>query len=171
MKKLNMKGFILTLFGLLLNLNLFAQIEYPRYELDSLGQKVIVMTIEQAQALDNSTDLIPLFNKLNVQVGSVDSACIKVVNEKDVVIAKQQVQINDQKSLIDTKDKEINNLQQRIDNYKVNEIFYQQEIKNKDDEINLHLDKIHDQKVKMWVGGSLGGLSIIGLIIGIILIK
>ena len=151
--------------------SVFSQtIEYPRYEIDSLGQKVIVMTIEQAQALDNSTDLIPLFNKLNVQLGSVDSACIKVVNDKDVIIAKQQVQINDQRTLIVTKDDEISNLQKRISQYVVNEEFYKKEIKNKDTEIQLHLDKIHDQKVKMWVGGSLGGVAIIGLIVGILAI-
>ncbi len=166
-----MKKFILFLFfNIFLTLSSFSQIEYPRYEVDSLGQKVIVMTIEQAQALDNSTDLIPLFNKLNVQIGTMDSACIKVVNDKDVVIAKQQVQINDQKSLIKTKEDEISNLQNRIAQYIVNEEFYKKEIKNKDEEIKLQLDKINDQKVKMWVGGSVGGLAIIGLIIGILAI-
>jgi hypothetical protein len=166
-----MKNFIISTIFIFLSLTLFGQIDYPRYETDSLGQKVIVMTVQQAQTLDNSTDLIPLFNKLNVQLGTVDSACIKVVNDKDVVIAKQQVQINDQKNLINTKNDEISNLQKRIDQYITNEKFYKDEIKNKDAEIQLHLDKIQDQKVKMWVGGSLGGLSIIGLIIGIIAIK
>ncbi len=166
-----MKTFLtLILTTLLMNVCFSQNIEYPRFEIDSLGQKVVVMTIEQAQALDNSTDLLPLFNQLNVQIGSVDSACIKVVNEKDVVIAKQQVQINDQKSLIKVKDEEILNLQAQIFDYKNKEILFKQEIKNKDQEIELHLGKIKSLKTKMWVGGSIGGLVIIGLVVGILTI-
>lgn len=143
-------------------------IEYPKFETDSLGQKVVVLTVEQAQSLDNSTDLIPLFKQLNVQVGTVDSACLKVVNDKDRVIAKQQVQIDNQKELILSNDKAISNLQNQIRDYNNKEILYKREIENKNKEINLHLDKITDLQVKMWVGGTLGSLAIIGLVVSII---
>lgn len=164
-----MKNLLIILVSLFFFTTSFSQsIEYPKFEIDSLGQKVVVMTIEQAQALDNSTDLIPLFEKMNTQVGSVDSACIKVVNEKDIVIAKQNIQISDQKSLLLVKDREIANLHYQIDDYKAKELLYKREIENKDAEINLHLDKIKDQKVKMWLGGSIGGLVIVGLVVAII---
>lgn len=163
-----MKNLIFTIISTLISLSLYCQIDYPKYEIDSLGQKVIVMTIEQAQSLDNSTDLIPLLKKLNMQSNSSDSICIKVVNEKDVIIAKQEVQINQQKDLLSNKDQQIQNLKQTINEYKNKESLYQQEIKNKDAEINLHLKKIKNQKLKMIVGGSVGGLAIIGLIIGIL---
>ena len=56
--------FIVTLFSS----SSFAQtLDYPRYEVDSLGQKVIVMTIEQAMKLDNNSELLTLFEKLNSQ--------------------------------------------------------------------------------------------------------
>ena len=148
----NLIKYIICVSFLFLTMSVSAQvIDYPRFETDSLGQKVIVMTIEQAQALDNKTDLIPLFEKLNFQIGSVDSACIKVINEKDVVIASQEVQLNNQKSLLVVKDEEISNLQSQIIDYKNNELTYIKEIENKDKEIQLHLDKIHKQKVKMFI--------------------
>ena len=162
---------VICLSILFLTMSVSAQvIDYPRFETDSLGQKVIVMTIEQAQVLDNQIELIPLFEKLNIQIGSVDSACIKVVNEKDVVIASQQVQINDQKSLLLVKDKEISNLQGQIIDYKNTELTYIKEIENKDKEIKLHLDKIHSQKVKMFIGGGIGGVAIIGLVLSLLMI-
>lgn len=163
-----MKKFIAILLVLICTKLVGQSLEYPRFEVDSTGQKVVVMTIEQAQALDNSTDLIPLFNKLNVQVGGVDSACIKVVNDKDVVIAKQQIQINEQKQLVIIKDREITNLQSQIFDYKNTQRVSDLQLSNKDKEIKLHLDKIKDQKIKMWIGGATSGLVIVGLILGII---
>jgi hypothetical protein len=167
----NLIKYFIFLSILFLTTSVSAQkINYPRYEIDSLGRKVIVMTIEQAQSLDNETDLLPLFEKLNVQVGEVDLSCIKVVNEKDVVIAIQEVQISNQKSLLVVKDKEISNLQAQITDYKNQEFTYIKEIENKDKEIELHLDKIHDQKVKMFIGGGIGGVTIVGLILSLLLI-
>ena len=167
-----MNKFILTVLIGFCTLSLFSQsIDYPKFEIDSLGQKVIVMTIEQAQALDNSTDLLPLYNKLDTQVGAADSACIKVIDDKNRVISQQQIQVTQQKELIKVKDLEIENLQVRINDYKNNEVIFKKQIENKDAEINLHLGKIKDQKKKMILGGSFGGLAIIGLVVGIIAIN
>jgi glucan phosphorylase len=150
-------------------MNILSQtIDYPRFETDSLGQKVVVMTIEQAQKLDNDTDMLSLFEKLDSDISSYDSICVKVISEKDIVIAQQTVQINQLKSLVENKDDQIVNLQSQINDYKNKELGYIKEISNKNEEINLHLDKIRDQKIKMIVGGGLGGLTIIGLVIGII---
>lgn len=163
-----MRNLIFILFCFL-GTTLFSQtIDYPKFQLDSLGQKVIVMTIEQAQALDNSTDLVPLFNKLNLQIGTVDSVCIKVVNEKDIVIAKQDLQISDQKQLLVIKNREVGNLQSQITDYRNNQSLTNLQLANKDKEIKLHLDKIRNQQVKMIVGGSVSGLLIIGLVVGIL---
>jgi hypothetical protein len=168
----NLIKYVICLSILFLTMSVSAQkIDYPRYEIDSLGQKVIVMTIQQAQSLDNETDLIPLFEKLNIQLGSVDSACIKVINEKDLVIASQDFQISNQKSLLIIRNKEILNLQGQIVDYKNLQLNYIKEIENKNKEIDLHLDKIHDQKVNMFIGGGIGGVTIIGLVLSLLLIR
>lgn len=164
-----MKRVIFLFTFILMSMSLLSQtIEYPRYEVDSLGQKVVVMTIEQAQKLDNDTDLLALFEKLDSDLDDYDSLCVKVIAEKDVVIAQQTVQINQLKELNKNKDAQIDNLLAQINDYKNKEIGYIKEIANKNEEINLHLDKIREQKIKMIVGGGLGGLVIIGLVIAII---
>ena len=35
-----------------------AQIQYPKFEIDSLGQKVVVMTIPQAMKLNNNSNIL-----------------------------------------------------------------------------------------------------------------
>jgi len=148
-----------------------AQISYPRYDQDSLGQKVVVMTVEQAQALDNSTDLLALFRKLDAQLVDYDSVCIKVIGDKDKVIAEQTVQINKLKETLQVKSDEIVNLQKRLDGNEKKIISLETEIANKNKEIDLHLGEVGRLKRNMWIGGSLGGLSIVGLIIAVIAIK
>jgi len=59
-----MKKFILTLMISLSSLLSFSQtIDYPRIETDSLGNKVVVMTIEQAQKIDNNFEILNLLTK------------------------------------------------------------------------------------------------------------
>jgi len=166
-----MKNLLILLFGLLMSVNSFSQIDYPRYEVDSLGQKVVVMTIEQAQKLDNNSDLLELFEQLNTQIGSYDSVCIQTINAKDVVISEQKILIEQLKSSLNTKDSAIVNLQNQVAKYQVNEVILNDQITNLNSQIKLKDDKIKDQKIKMIVGGSISGVSIIGLILGILFIK
>lgn len=166
-----MKNLIILLFGLIISVNSFSQIDYPRYEVDSLGQKVVVMTIEQAQKLDNNSELLELFEQLNTQIGNYDSVCVQTINDKNIVISEQKVLIDQLKSSLDTKDTAITNLQNQVLKYQENEILFNRQITNLNNQIKLKDDKIKDQKIKMIVGGSISGVSIIGLILGILFIK
>lgn len=163
-----MKKFIAIIAFLIVSLSAYSQIDYPRIEKDSLGNKVVVMTIEQAQKLDNNSELLVLFEKLDSQIGNFDSICIKVLNEKDVVINTQIVQINDLKRSLQTKDAKISNLQSQIEEKDKKLANKDTEIANKDKEINLHLDEIKRVKRKYLVGGSIGG-AILGFVLGVIL--
>jgi chromosome segregation ATPase len=166
-----MKNLLILLFGLIISVNSFSQIDYPRYEVDSLGQKVVVMTIEQAQKLDNNSELLELFEQLNTQIGNYDSVCVQTINDKNRVISEQKVLIEQLKSSLDTKDTAITNLQNQVLKYQENEILFNTQITNLNDQIRIKDDKIKDQKIKMIVGGSISGVSIIGLILGILFIK
>lgn len=162
---------LLILFAFLLSFTAKAQISYPRYEKDSLGQTVVVLTVEQAQALDNSTDLLALFRKLDAQLVDYDSVCLKVVAEKDIVIAEQTVQINKLKETLQVKSDEIANLQRRLTE-KDNKIKnLETELKNKNEEIDLHLGELGRVKRNSWIGGGIGGVAIIGLILAFIAIN
>jgi len=159
-----MKKILTLLTFLIISISSFSQIDYPRYDIDSLGQKVVVMTIEQAQILNNKAQLLALFEQLDAQINDYDSVCIKVINDKEIVIAKQDIQINNLKDLVNNKDQQIENLQEQIANYRLKEVIWAKEIENKDKEINLHLDKIRKQRNRMILGGSIGGAVIVGLI-------
>lgn len=167
-----MKSLLMLLIGLFISINVFSQeIEYPRYEIDSLGQSVVVMTIEQAQKLDNNSDLLVLFEQLNVQIGTYDSICIKAVNDKNVVISEQKVLIDQLNTNIETKDSTIDALQRQITEYQIREVMYDEQLTNLNNQIYLKDEQIRKMKTKMIIGGSLGGVAIIGLIVAILLPK
>ena len=167
-----MKSLLTLLTILFISINVFSQeIEYPRYEIDSLGQSVIVMTIEQAQKIDNNSDLLILFEQLNVQIGSYDSICIKAVNDKNVVISEQKVLIDQLNINIETKDSTIEALQKQIAEYQLREVMYNDQLTNLNTQISLKDEQIRKMKTKMIIGGSLGGAAIVGLIVAILLPK
>lgn len=171
-----MKKILTLIIGMIISLSAYSQysqpkIEYPRYEVDSLGQKVLVMTIEQAQSLDNSTDLLVIFQKLNTQINDYDSVCVKVINDKDKVIASQKMEIAKLKESINNKDLQIKSLQGEISAYLKKILILESEVDNRQqviDEKNLQIRKM---KTKMIFGGIGGGVTIIGLILGLIILN
>ena len=159
-----MRNLILIMSMVFTTLFSFAQSEYPKVSVDSSGITVVTMTLEQAQVLDNKAELLDLFEKLNGQLGDYDSICIRVINEKDIVIAKQDFQINKLNDLVNNKDKQIENLQSQIADYKRSELLNNELISNKNKEIADHKSEIKRLKRKMIIGGSTGGLIIASLI-------
>jgi uncharacterized protein (DUF3084 family) len=165
-----MKNLILFITFFLISLTAFSQ-DYPKIEKDSLGNQIVIMTLEQAQALDNNTDLLVLFEKLNTDISNFDSVCVKVINEKDEVINQQTIQISNLKKALNNKDDQILNLQKTVDEKDKSILILEKVIVNKDQEINLHLGEIKRVKKKSLIGGLAGGTSIIGLIIALIVIN
>ena len=170
-----MKNFLTLIIGMILSLSAYSQysqpkIDYPRFEIDSLGQQVLVMTIEQAQNLDNGTDLLVLLQKQNTQMGQYDSVCVKVINDKEQVIASQKMEIAKLKESINNKDLQIKALQGEVVSYLKKILILEDQVDNRQqviDEKNLQLRKM---KTKMIVGGFGGGVAIIGLILSLLLI-
>lgn len=170
-----MKKFLTLIVGMILSLSAYSQysqpkIEYPRYETDSLGQQVLVMTIEQAQSLDNGTDLLVLLQKLNTQMGDYDSVCVKVINDKEQVIASQKMEIAKLKESLNNKDQQIKSLQGEVAAYLKKILILEEQVANRQqviDEKNLQIRKM---KTKMIFGGIGGGVAIIGLILGLVVL-
>lgn len=163
-----MKKLILLLFTFI-SIFAYSQIEYPRYEKDSLGQQVVILTIEQAQALDSSTDLLVLFEKLNTQILNYDSVTVKVINEKEEIIAKQDIQIKTLKEQLLVKDERIKNLQETVSKKDAIITNLDKQVINIKEQLDISKKEINRVKTKMIIGGSLGGLVIIGLLAVIIL--
>jgi len=165
-----MKKFILALIVLLtVQANAFSQISYPRFDTDSLGRGVVIMTIEQAQSLDNNTDLLRLFEKLDTQIGEYDEVCIRVIGQKDAVIAFQDIEIKKLKESLLNKDDQIGKLQKEVSLSTGKITSFESELKKKDEEIKLHKGEIRRVKRNAIVGGSISTIGFIGLIITLIL--
>ena len=167
-----MKKFLSLIVGLVLSLSAYSQakIDYPKFETDSNGQQVIVMTIEQAQSLDNSTDLLALLEKQSTQIGSYDSICVKVINDKEQVIASQKMEIAKLKESLNNKDQQIKALQGEVAAYLKKILLLEEQVANRQqviDEKNLQIRKM---KTKMVFGGIGGGVAIIGLVLGLLLV-
>lgn len=165
-----MKKFILALIVILtVSINAHSQTGYPKFDTDSSGQKLVVLTIEQAQALDNNTDLILMFEKLNSQISNYDEVCLKVVDAKEKVIASQTVQINNLKDALENKDQQIVNLQATIIELNNKSANFEQELKNKNEEIALHKKEIRRVKRNYVIGGGIGGF-ILGVVLSILIV-
>jgi peptidoglycan hydrolase CwlO-like protein len=165
-----MKKFILALIVLLAaQVNGFSQTDYPRFATDSLGQAIVMMTVEQAQSLDNNTDLLRLFEKLDTQLGDYDEACIRVIGQKDVVIASQDIQIKTLKESLLNKDEQIVKLQKDISLNEGKITSFETELKKKNEEIELHKGEIRRVKKNAILGGGISAIGAIGLLIALIL--
>ena len=162
-----MKKFLLIALALISTLVAFGQsIEYPRFETDSNGQQICLITIAQAQALDNNSELLSLFEKLNSQMADYDSVCVKVN-----VIASQKLEISNLKKSLDNKDRQIDALQGEIAGYLKKIIILEGQVENRQQMIDLKDKQIRKMKTKMIFGGVGGGVAIIGLILGLVLVN
>jgi uncharacterized protein (DUF3084 family) len=141
----------------------FSQAEYPKIEKDPKGQTVVVMTLEQAQELDNATDLLALLEVANTKIADLDTLFIRVVADRDSVIHEQGLQIELLKNQVMIKESEIQSL--------LAELRAKDEtIKNLDKQIanlleqNAEKDKvIKALKVKSFLKSSIGGVIILAL--------
>lgn len=144
------------------------EIKYPRFEKDSLGQKVVIMTIPQAMKLNNNSNILQKFEKLQAEMQDYENICIKVINEKDEVIAKLDVVITKQDGQLLVKDEKINALQGEILNWmQVNKVLETQ-LANRNQVIDEKDKQLRKLKTKMVVGGVGGSVVIVGLLLSVL---
>lgn len=164
MKKL----YIFTILIFILNIALAQKIEYPRYDVDSLGNKVIILTEAQAQKLDNSIELLTLLEKLNSQSQDYDIICIKTINDLNNVISIQKIEISKLKEYSKNKDEQILTLLTETLAYEKKVGILEKEVSNRQVVINEKDKQISKLKTKMVIVGVGGGAAITGLILFIL---
>jgi hypothetical protein len=160
---------ILTILMTLTLMSVFSQvtkeIKYPRFEVDSLGKKVVIMTIPQAMKLNNNSNLLEKFEKLSGEMKDYETICVKVINDKDIVISKLDITINKLENQVLIKEDKINSLQNEVSNWMQKNRVLETQIKNRQDIIHEKNKQISNMKVKMYVGGIGGSLVIVGLVL------
>lgn len=141
------------------------EIKYPKFEVDSLGQKVIVMTIPQAMKLNNNSDLLNKFEAQGIKMKEYETLCVRVISEKDVVIAKLNATIVMQEGQLSEKDMKIKALQGEILGWMERNKVLESQLANRNQIIDEKNKQLSTLKTKMIIGGGLGSLSLIGIIL------
>ena len=144
------------------------QIKYPRFEKDSLGQKVIIMTIPQAMKLNNNSNILEKFEKLQAEMQDYENICVKVINEKDEVIAKLDVIITKQDQQLLTKDDKIKALQGEIVAWMEKNKVLEAQLANRQQVIDEKDKQLRRLKTKMVVTGIGGSVVIVGLLLSVL---
>lgn len=140
-------------------------IKYPKFEIDSLGQKVIVMTIQQAMKLNNNSDLLEKFQNQDIKIKEYETLCVKVIGEKDEVISKLNMTISKQDGQLLIKDEKIGSLQNEIISWMEKKKVLESELVNRQKVIGEKDIQLRGLKTKMLIGGGLGSLSLICIIL------
>jgi hypothetical protein len=140
------------------------EIKYPRFDVDSLGQKVVIMTIPQAMKLNNNSNLLEKFEKLSGEMKDYETICVKVINEKDETIAKLDIVITKQDGQLVVKDEKINALQGEILDWMKKTGALEKQLTNRQEVIDEKDKQLSRLKTKMVIGG-IGGSVIIGALL------
>lgn len=161
-----MKNLILTILFLITTLTTFSQ-DYPRIETDSLGRKLVVMTYEQAQKIDNTYELVKLLEKAGAECDSLTLSYVKVIDNQKKQIRLLESDVNLYKGQVIDKNRQLENLQSRLNNCEESKTTCDQQIVVRDKQIGLLNEEISTLKMKRNIGW---GVGIGGVILGVILV-
>lgn len=139
--------------------------KYPKYEVDSTGQKVVVFTVRQAMDINNRLELLEMYQNMASEYNNYESICIKVVSEKDEVIAKQTITIQKLDGQLKIKDDKIALLQGEIMAWIERNRILEEQLKNKDDVVKVQAKQIRKLKTKIIVTGTLGGAALVATVL------
>lgn len=145
------------LFLLFISLVSFSQ-EYPKIELNSKGEKVVVFTLEQAQKIDNDLEVYDLLKVSRIKCDSLNLSYVKVIDEKNnQIVLLKSINSETDKQVVD-KDKQIKLLVEQIKNLQTNiDLCDKQKVNNQEQIDGLKKDLIKI-KWKSIGGGFIGGV-------------
>jgi chromosome segregation ATPase len=164
-----MKNILLSFLFVVISLVGYSQ-TYPRFETDSTGQKLLVMTYEQAQKIDNAFELLNLLEKAGAECDNLTLSYIKVIDEYKHQVSLLQTDITLHKGQIIDKDNQLANLEQRLANCETNVATCDQQIEVRNKQIGLLENEVRTLKTKrniaygVGIGGIIGGILLVLLI-------
>jgi chromosome segregation ATPase len=162
-----MKKYILSIVLTMISLIGLSQ-DYPRLEKDSLGNTIVILTLEQAQKLDNNMEILTLLEQAVVDCDNLNNSYLKVIDEQKRTIALLELDNKLLKEQIVDKDKSIANLQIRLDNA----IDLSSRCETQKAELNGQVtdlqNEISNLKTKRNIGYGVGVLGALGAILVLI---
>lgn len=166
-----MKKILITMMLVLSSVLAFSQIDYPRIETDSLGQKVVVMTIEQVQKIDNNLEILQLMERAQLECDSLNLSYIRVIDNQNRQISLLEVDIKHLKEQINSKDEQITNLQTRLSNSETANKLCEEQKLNYEKQVDILKDEVRKQKSYKIIGFIVGGAGTLGGILLSILLN
>lgn len=140
--------------------------KYPRIEKDSLGNKFVIMTYEQAQKIDNTFELLNLLEKAGAECDSLSLSYIKVISKFEKQVFQFETNLALYKGQVIDKTNQITNLTQRLKNSEDDAKLCNDQIEARDKQIILLDEEISTLKTKRNIAY---GVGIAGTILGILL--
>lgn len=136
--------------------------EYPRLEIDSLGNKVVVFTLEQAQKIDNNLDILKLLELQGFQCDSLSTSYLKVIDNFGKQVSLLELNVTKLKEKVMDKDAQISNLQsQLVNSESINRLCEEQKANDKE-EISILKKEIRRQKLQKFGGFIVGLAAVVG---------
>jgi chromosome segregation ATPase len=163
-----MKTLILTTIFMIFSFVSFSQ-SYPRIEKDSLGNKFVIMTYEQAQKIDNAFELVSLLEKAGAECDSLTLSYVKVISKLEKQVTQLETDLTLYKGQVIDKDGQISNLSQRLKNCEDDSKLCGDQIQVKEKQINLLNEEISSLKTKRNIAYGVGiGGTILGILVAIL---
>jgi predicted RNase H-like nuclease (RuvC/YqgF family) len=142
---------------------------FPRFLIQDGDTIGIVISVEQAQKLDNNSELLSLFKKLRIDCDNLDTHYIQIINTMDQQVALLKINIKEMEDQSDKKSDMLENLKQQLNNSKESNRLCDQIIENKDQEINILKKELRRQKFKKVL--SVAGNAALIVVTTILIIK
>lgn len=140
---------------------------YPIIETDSTGRKLVVMTYEQAQKVDNAFELIILLEKAGAECDSLTLSYVKVIDGLKRQVSLLETDVTLYKGQVLDKDRQISNIQQQLNNCEESKLACDSQITIRDNQIKLLNNEIKTLKTKRNIAYGVGIAGVIG---GILLV-
>jgi len=141
----------------------------PRYLVENNDTIGIVMSVEQAQSLDNSAELLNLFKQMSINCDMMDTIYIQIINSLEEKVALLEIQKKDLIKQGKEKDIVIDQLQEALGNCQKGRRLCEEQLEIKDEEIKILKKEIFRQKVKKII--SVSGNVALAIVTTIIIIK
>jgi peptidoglycan hydrolase CwlO-like protein len=152
---------LLTFILMVITFSSFSQ-NYPHVEVDSSGRKIVVMTVQQAQKIDNNLEILGLLEKAGVECDSLNKSYLSVIDSQGNQIKLLELDVKTLKSQIMDKDSQISNLQQQLSNSEESNSLCEQQKVNYNEEIKNLKKEVRRQKLQKFGGFVVGAAAIVG---------
>jgi len=143
--------------------------DLPRYLVENNDTIGIVMSVEQAQSLDNSAELLNLFKQMSINCDMIDTIYVQIINSLEEKVALLEIQKKDLIKQGQEKDIVIDQLRSALGNCQKNNRLCEDQLEIKDEEIKVLKKEIFRQKVKKVI--SISGNIALGIVTTILIIK